>query len=406
MEAAAQAPIPKPAGAACAQCPARDAKCVWPEAAANGRPRLAIVGEGPGRNELEQGRPFIGASGRMLMRGMKTLGLARGDIHWTNAVLCECPPELLPKAAKQCAARLRTELAAVHAPVVMPVGAFGLQGALQLPRRPQILKWRGSVSEISYGKATGTGDPAPIVDSGVAAKLVAGSNPALAATLVAPTIHPAFVMRAPKWAPVLEIDVARVGRLLALVAAGKRWLPPEAQQGRRVVIARDESTLLEGLAALGTEVGNDVETVGLGPVTTRLVCLALSDGPLTLVIPWSRGRDGRLPWWAFPDRIAAAITRALASRVSVTHNGAAFDFIVEDRYGIHVAEWEDTLLAAHATEAHMPKNLAHVVTQGLDVPPWKQLEDRTANIERLWFYNARDTLYTILRWHQVKGLVT
>jgi uracil-DNA glycosylase family 4 len=384
---------PKPAGAACAQCPARDTKCVWPEAAsnANGRARLAIVGEGPGRNELEQGRPFIGASGRMLMRGMKTLGLQRSDIHWTNAVLCECPAELLPKAAKQCAARLRAELAAVQAPVVMPVGAFGLQSSLQLPRRPQILKWRGSVSEISYGKATGTGDPAPIVGSG---------------TLVAPTIHPAFIMRAPKWAPVLEIDVARVGRLLALVSEGKRWLPPEAQQGRRVVIARDEGTLLAGLESLGAAVGNDVETVGLGPITTRLVCLALSDGPTTLVIPWSRGRDGRDPWWPFPDRIAAAITRALASRVSVTHNGAAFDFIVEDRYGIHVAKWEDTLLAAHATEAHMPKNLAHVVTQGLDVPPWKQLEDRTADLERLWFYNARDTLYTILRWHQLKGLVT
>jgi uracil-DNA glycosylase len=381
-------PAAKPAGAACATCPARLGKCVLPEPAPNGA-RLAVVGEAPGRNELEQGRPFIGASGRMLGRGLQSIGLRRADVHWTNAILCECKEDDMPAARKACAPRLRAELAAVGAPVIMPVGSYGLHSAMALTKKPAILKWRGSVSEA----------------------VIEGGNGVTASAYVTPTIHPAFVMRAPKWGPVLEIDVARVGRLLALHARGERWVPPECAPGRRTVIARTEETLGTTLESLGKEVGNDVETVGLGPTETLLVCLALSDGTTTVVIPWSRGRDGREPWWSFPDRIARMLTGALRHRVSVTHNGPAFDHIVEDRYGIldleerygiHIEEWDDTLLAAHVMTSHLPKNLAQVVTTYLDVPPWKQLEDRTADLERLWTYNARDTLYTILAWQHAK----
>src|SRR5690606_4547677 len=113
-------------------------------------------------------------------------------------------------------------------------------------------------------------------------------------------------------------------------------------------------------------------------------------------------RAGSTPWWHWPDRVAAMLSSTLASRVSVTHNGPAFDHIVEARYGIRVGAWEDTLIAAHAVASHMPKGLAHVVTQYLDVPPWKEFEDRNADLERLWIYNARDTLYTILAWRALR----
>jgi uracil-DNA glycosylase family 4 len=406
--------IEKPAGAACASCPARAGKCVPPEAAASPHgPRLVVVGDAPSRAELEAGRPFAGQSGKMLQRGLRSLGLQRADVHWTNAILCECDPRDMPAARKACQARLTAELAEAVAaspaphPVVMPVGAYALQGALNSKRKPQILKWRGTVTAARFQlpgalAAARLEDTLGAVPVGASRKPLPAASPetASAPAFVCPTIHPAYVMRAPAWAPILEIDVERVGRVMA-----SGWQPPEEQAGREIVIARTVEDIGIYCDRLGPEVGFDVETVGLGPTHTRLVCFALSDGPLTVVVPWSKGRDGMVPWWpgaSASKQAASIVSRCLAERVAVTHNGPGFDHIVAQRYGLRIARWDDTLLHAHATASHMPKRLAHCVTQSLDVAPWKELENRTATLDRLWGYNAQDTLYTILRWQAVR----
>jgi hypothetical protein len=89
----------------------------------------------------------------------------------------------------------------------------------------------------------------------------------------------------------------------------------------------------------------------------------------------------------------------------VTHNGPGFDHLVLSRYGFTWEDWEDTMLMSHALRGHMPKNLAWVVTTAgggmLDVGPWKQLEDRGADITRLHIYNARDTLYMMLAYREL-----
>lgn len=363
------------AGAECDKCPAREGVCVPPEPSP--KARLAVVGEAPTRQEVEAGGSWRNHAARFLGRGLATLKLRRGDVHWTNAVLCECPDtRLLPKARKHCAARLRAELRASGAEAIIPVGAMGIQSTLDWPTKPQLLKWRGSVSKASWG------------------------------AFVLPTLHPSFASRAPKWLPVLESDVARVGRILE-----HGFEAPEDAPHRRFVVPRSILELEEALALLipGADTSFDVETVGLGPTRTALVCFGLSDGVTTIVIPWSRAANGIEPFWAFPHRVLELVNACLATRRAVTHNGPAFDFIVADRYGIYFAGgWEDTLLAAHATHGHLPKNLAQVVTAiaMLDVPPWKQLEDRGVDIERLWYYNGRDCLYTILAWQAMKGAVT
>lgn len=48
--------------------------------------RLVIVGEAPGRDEALQGRPFVGAAGRMLNQLLAEAGLRRDDVWITNTV--------------------------------------------------------------------------------------------------------------------------------------------------------------------------------------------------------------------------------------------------------------------------------------------------------------------------------
>lgn len=193
--------------------------------------------------------------------------------------------------------------------------------------------------------------------------------------------------------------MARVGRLLNLQGP---FLAPEEIEGRAVVIPKSLSELAGVLKGFrGDFLACDVETVGLGPYSTPLVCFGLSDGDLSVVVPWSRGRDGKERFWP-DDRPIRLVNEALKGRSMVTHNGPAFDHIVLKRYGVLWEKWEDTLIASHVLRSHLPKNLAHVVTTYCDVPPWKQLEDRTATIDRLHLYNGRDVLYTALAWREIR----
>lgn len=53
---------------------------------------VMFIGEAPGRNEAEAGKPFVGASGRVLDELFATVNLTRADIYITNLVN-DRPPE-------------------------------------------------------------------------------------------------------------------------------------------------------------------------------------------------------------------------------------------------------------------------------------------------------------------------
>lgn len=48
--------------------------------------KIMFVGEAPGKNEAEQGRPFCGASGRILDELLTSIGLPRQSVYVTNIV--------------------------------------------------------------------------------------------------------------------------------------------------------------------------------------------------------------------------------------------------------------------------------------------------------------------------------
>lgn len=306
----------------------------------------------------------------MVDRQLHRLGLSRANVHLTNAVMCDCRMKDRKAAAKACSGRLKLELEAL--PAGVPVVAFdslATRYSVGWSKTTPIAKWRGSVA-------------------------------ATAARPVLPLMHPAEVKRAPKWAPVWDQDWERVGRVLE-----GGFTPPEEMPGRRLWVPMGLAEAEEALASLAPgAVSADVETVGLGPTETALVCLGFSDGNLTVVLPWSTESNGKDPFW--PDggaRVVRAANAMLADRIMVTHNGPTFDWLVMRRYGFQWKRWDDTLSMTHVLAGHLPKNLAHVVTAaGLDVGPWKMLENRGEDVARLHFYNGQDVLYTILAYNKLR----
>lgn len=58
---------------------------------------LMIVGEAPGRNEDLQGKPFVGAGGKLLDTLLESCGLKRNQVYITNIVKCRPPNNRKPE---------------------------------------------------------------------------------------------------------------------------------------------------------------------------------------------------------------------------------------------------------------------------------------------------------------------
>lgn len=114
-----------------------------------GSAKLAIVGEGPGGEEIKQGRPFVGRSGRLLQSVLKSVGLPRHRVYLTNATLC--PPkgdseEARKQAAICCKPRLDAELAGFREPIVT---LGGVAASTMLGRNLSILKESGTAEQVN-----------------------------------------------------------------------------------------------------------------------------------------------------------------------------------------------------------------------------------------------------------------
>lgn len=90
---------------------------------------IVFVGEGPGKNEDEQGIPFCGASGRMLDDLLASINLNRQDIFITNIVKCRPPGnrDPLPDEKAICAPTyLDTQINLINPKLIVTLGRHAL----------------------------------------------------------------------------------------------------------------------------------------------------------------------------------------------------------------------------------------------------------------------------------------
>ena len=94
---------------------------------------LLCVGEAPGVNEDEQGRPFVGESGQLLTKILGAIQLSREDVFICN-VLKHRPPgnrDPLPDEVIACHPYLLRQLEIVRPRVILALGRFAAQTLLQ-----------------------------------------------------------------------------------------------------------------------------------------------------------------------------------------------------------------------------------------------------------------------------------
>ncbi len=76
---------------ACQECPLAKTRTNAVPGEGNFSADIVFLGEGPGKDEDLQGRPFVGAAGKFLTQMIKSIGLKREDVFITNIVKCRPP---------------------------------------------------------------------------------------------------------------------------------------------------------------------------------------------------------------------------------------------------------------------------------------------------------------------------
>ncbi len=86
------------------------------------------VGEAPGESEDREGKPFVGAAGRLLTGLLELVGLDRRDIYITNIVKCRPPRNRDPEPAEvdACSHFLDEQIELLQPDVILLLGRHAL----------------------------------------------------------------------------------------------------------------------------------------------------------------------------------------------------------------------------------------------------------------------------------------
>lgn len=334
--------------------------------------RIYFVGEGPGADEVDTGRPFIGVSGAKLRACIGRHGVSEDSIRFANLVQYRPPGNkfeaiLRTRELEAGIEELASDIREFRPNVVAALGAWPLYYLTGKRGKKAagtgIGKWRGSILPCTLEGCEGV-------------KVIA-------------SYHPAFVVRQPAAYPVFDTDIKRI--IEDSTFPDLRWPTRDLILDPRGSLLQEWTERLCSAEYLAV----DIETIKR---SSHILCVGFSPDPGTSVVISHSSTD-------FARR--EAIDRILRSPVKkVFHNGGVFDIpmLEINDYAVVNYYW-DTMVGQHVMWAELPKSLDYLCsvysrqpyykTAGRaeipdDAKGWSEKFDRLA----LYEYNGTDTSVT------------
>ena len=156
-----------------------------------------LIAQAPGEQEDEQGRMFVGPSGRVLDELLQAAGLKRSALYLTNLVKCRLPRNRRPRLdeVQACGKHLEREIELVRPRALIPLGYYATRYVLGRAGIP-------APSRREFHRACGR-----LIWTGT--------------LKVLPLPHPALLLRRPELRP----EVTAQYRILGTLAVDCRWYP-------------------------------------------------------------------------------------------------------------------------------------------------------------------------------------
>lgn len=306
-----------------------------------GRIRAVLIGESPGKDEVQLQEPFVGMTGDELNLVLAENGLPRSDLFIINAMGCQPPLGMkneinMRAAAKACRPWMYSIIrATIRRP--KPTLAMG--------------KWAGF---LATGKARAIGD---------ARGFIRRVNKRLTPLIL--TWHPTYALFRQPWAMAdFMTDMDRFARVVR----------GELEPMPRAVL----KPTIKQIAKLASEpfITVDIET---GAATRAFPWTGKDPTQATLkVIGLGTANVGYSMWWADQsDEMKVLVRRLLRDPriVKVMQNGYWFDRRILKRFGFTIRNVRDTRDIRRALSTTSRLSLGYMASTYLDVPPWKEKAD-------------------------------
>lgn len=163
----------------------------------NRKAELMFIGEGPGRDEDEQGLPFVGKAGQLLTKMINAMQFTREEVYIANIVKCRPPENRNPsdEEAAKCLPYLNRQIDIINPKVIVLLGAIPLKYLLGLTG---ITRIRGTWYEYRGIK-------------------------------VMPTLHPAYLLRNPSAKKEAWDDLQKVMNFFGKKPAPKRKIETDSK---------------------------------------------------------------------------------------------------------------------------------------------------------------------------------
>jgi DNA polymerase len=115
----------------------------------NPKAKIIFIGEAPGKNEDETGRPFVGAAGKFLDELLQGIGLKRQDVYITSILKYRPPKNRDPKPSEKVEfwPYLQAQLEVIRPNLIVTLGRHSLNCFLPEAKigivHGQPLSWQG-----------------------------------------------------------------------------------------------------------------------------------------------------------------------------------------------------------------------------------------------------------------------
>ena len=356
--------------------------------------KLVLVGEAPGREEVEKGEGFVGQAGRVLQKACSAAGLDWSTLGKSNVVKRRPFPDSNDFR--------RAFYEQVEEAIYTPKGNLSKRTKKVTRRTGELTHWQGvlaaELQQYRPNLVVACGGEALEATTGLTGitnyrgSVLGGER--IGGIKVLATEHPSFVMRG---------NFERFWVLAGDLRKAKREMEfPE--------VRREEWTELVN-PSLGEVLGfvRDVGNLGLPwtlDVETRagtLACFAIAmrypEGVHATCIPVQSPQG---PHWSPEEEmeIWQAMREAANANPYLCNQNIEYDIYYLLRYGVEPSGvWMDTMLAHSLLYPEFPKGLDFLCSWYLDDVVYYKGEGRSwkdgDRDEELWRYNVKDAVYTL-----------
>ncbi len=322
------------------------------------------IGEAPGENEVLEGKPFVGSSGKFLRTKLAKAGVNPEKVRYENLIGVRPPdnkfsyfystPELVTQLDESIS-NLKSKIYQAKPKIVVCLGSQPLKFLMS---RSDITKWRGHVEVINDIKYLATFHP-----SFCLRQFHSAENPGQAAAL-------------------FGVDIKKAVRESAYP---EQRIPPY-----KLLLYPSYPEAIEYLEMLKNEasiISFDIETAGL-----YMTCIGLSHKPdhacsIPMIDEYWKSSIERV-------EIFKRIKDLLESNIPKVAQNSQFDItVLKHVYKIDTKNlvW-DTLVAAHNLYSDLPKDLGTLISLYTEMPYHKHLISE----DRFYEYNALDALTALM----------